>query len=133
MVRDKSGPSKARGKRTKRAPPARPRPAARAVGPPGDLGEAMLADFLADWLENGATAIGAMRGEKPSDYVRVAAALVPKAAPRKPDPLEDMTDAELDRAIQETAARIGLDIGEAAVDAAPGREGAAGGEGTAAD
>ena len=84
--------------------------AARAVSAPGELAAAFFADFLADWREHGPAAIAAMRGEKVTDYVKLAAALAPKAPSHDADPLKAMSDAELDRAIRECAALVGLEV-----------------------
>src|SRR5262249_3656895 len=42
------------------------------------LGEALLADLLADWQDHGAAAIAEMRVRDPSGYVRVVANLLPR-------------------------------------------------------
>ncbi|HLH92538.1 MAG TPA: hypothetical protein VKX28_29265 [Xanthobacteraceae bacterium] len=68
------------------------------------IGEAFLAAFLADWQDarNGRDAIAAMRTEKPTDYVKLAAALAPKEF--REDPIDELTDAELAARIAQLAA-----------------------------
>jgi hypothetical protein len=88
------------------------------------LGEKFVADFLADWQQNGATAIAALRAEKPSDYVRIAASILPKERNAKPEPLDELTDAELLERIGRVAARAGFEIRAAA----PAERGGATGE-----
>lgn len=53
-------------------------PAGRPKGARSKLGEAFLKELLADWEEHGAKAIIDMRDEKPGDYVKVVASLLPK-------------------------------------------------------
>ena len=63
------------------------------------LAEAFVADFLADWREGGKNAIEAMRKDKPTDYVKLAAALLPKDLAVKTEPIDELTDAEIDARI----------------------------------
>lgn len=42
------------------------------------MGEAFVDALLADWQTNGVQAIIDMRDEKPADYVKVVASLLPK-------------------------------------------------------
>jgi hypothetical protein len=93
--------------------------------PRAALAEAFFAAFLADWQEdgNGGKAIMAMRTDKPSDYVKLAAALLPKEFAPRDEPLDELTDAEI-------AARIAQLIGSEA--AAPHRGGEAAGDEEAA-
>src|SRR5689334_14152644 len=78
------------------------------------LGEKFVADFLEDWQQHGATAIAALRVEKPSDYVRIAASILPKERNARPEPLDELTDAELLERIGRVAARAGFEIRAAA-------------------
>ena len=53
-------------------------PAGRPKGARSKLAEAFVDALLADWKENGVEAIVAMREDKPADYVKVVASLLPK-------------------------------------------------------
>lgn len=53
-------------------------PAGRPKGARHKLGEAFVDALLADWQSNGVQAIIDMRDEKPADYVKVIASLLPK-------------------------------------------------------
>jgi hypothetical protein len=58
----------------------------------------LLATLAEDFARHGSEVIEQVRREKPVDYLRLVAAVLPKeAAP--PDPLEGLTDAELAAAI----------------------------------
>ncbi len=94
------------------------------------LDEAFVKALEADFIVHGATAIAALRTEKPTDYVKIVAALRGKDAAAATDPLREMTDAELDRHIEELARRAGFEIRAVAQ---PDREPAAHGEGADAD
>ena len=83
-----------------------------------ELGDAFIADFLADWQQHGPDVIGRLRAEKPADYVRIAAAILPKERNPRPDPIDELTDAELFERIASVATRTGLEVRAVAV---PGR------------
>lgn len=53
-------------------------PAGRPKGARSKLGEAFIDALLADWQANGIKAIIDMRDDKPADYVKVVASLLPK-------------------------------------------------------
>lgn len=53
-------------------------PAGRPKGARSKLGEAFLKELLADWEQHGAKAIIDMREDKPADYVKVVASILPK-------------------------------------------------------
>jgi len=105
---------------------------ATAAGPidAASLDEAFVKALEADFIAHGAKAIAALRGDKPTDYLKIVAALRAKDAGGAVDPLREMTDAELDRQIEELARRAGLEIRPAV---GAGGEGAARDEGTDAD
>ena len=94
------------------------------------LDEAFVKALEADFIAHGATAIAALRADKPTDYVKIVAALRAKDAGGAADPLREMTDAELDRHIEELARRAGFEIRPAV---GVGREETARDEGTDAD
>jgi hypothetical protein len=93
------------------------------------LAEAFLADLYADWCEQGKAAIAALRAEKPGEYVRIAASLLPKEPNLEVDPIDELTDAELAELIAQLAALAGLEIRAVAP---AGGAGAAGDESEAA-
>lgn len=53
-------------------------PAGRPKGARSKLGEAFVDALLADWQKNGVQAVIDMREERPGDYVKVIASLLPK-------------------------------------------------------
>jgi hypothetical protein len=124
-------------KRARRAPGSDPAhgsaaASATAAGPidAASLDEAFVKALEADFIAHGAKAIAALRDDKPTDYVKIVAALRAKDAGGTTDPLREMTDAELDRQIEELARRAGLEIRPAV---GAGGEDAARDEGTDAD
>ena len=121
-------------KRARRAPGSDPAHASAAASArpidAASLDEAFVKALEADFIAHGAKAIAALRDDKPTDYVKIVAALRAKDAGGAVDPLREMTDAELDRQIEQLAHRAGFEI-RAAVGA--GGEDAARDEGTDAD
>lgn len=81
-------------------------PAGRARGSRNKLGETFLADLHADWVEHGAVVIAAVRNERPQDYLKVVASIVPKRV--EVDGLSDLSSDELDRRIRQLAAELGF-------------------------
>jgi len=53
-------------------------PAGRPKGARSKLGEAFIDALLADWNTNGIKAIKDMRDERPGDYVKIVASILPK-------------------------------------------------------
>lgn len=53
-------------------------PAGRPKGARSKLGEAFLKEMLADFTEHGAAVIKAVRDEKPDQYLKVVASILPK-------------------------------------------------------
>lgn len=53
-------------------------PKGRPKGSRTAFAETFLKDFIADWEEHGADAITTVRKEKPAEYLKVAASLLPK-------------------------------------------------------
>jgi hypothetical protein len=70
-------------------------PAGRPVNARNRLSERFLTDMLADWEAHGAEAILKFRGERPGDYVKVMAAIVPKEFSVKVNEMEELTDEQL--------------------------------------
>ena len=61
------------------------------------LSERDLADLTADFEDHGAAAIRRAREKDPAAYVRLIASLLPKHTEKVPNPLEDLTDNELEQ------------------------------------
>jgi hypothetical protein len=79
---------------------------------------------------HGHSAIQSMRGEKPTEYVKLVAAVRGKDMNGSAaDALHALSDAELDRQIEEHARDVGFAITKVEVAAAPRREEAAADEG----
>jgi hypothetical protein len=76
-------------------------PKGRPKGSRNKLSEAFIQDFYADWIDNGAAAIVTMRKEKPHEYVKVAAGLLPKEL--KIERADELSDSELDARIRQLA------------------------------
>ena len=85
------------------------------------LGEAFLTDLQADWAEHGSAAIATVRQERPHEYLKVVASILPKELNVRVDPLEEMDDDELTailaaaRAVSRIHQEAGAGEGEADV------------------
>lgn len=72
-------------------------PAGRKPGSRNKLGEAFLEALLEDWTQHGAVAIVKVREEKPDQYLKVVASVIPREVElttREPR-LHDMSDEQL--------------------------------------
>lgn len=94
------------------------RSAGRPKGSRNALGEDFLKALHEDFAVHGVAAIQAMRAEKPVEYVKVIASILPKELNVKIDPIEDLTDDELINRLHAL---------RAAYNAVAGRSGEAGG------
>jgi len=74
-------------------------PAGRPKGSRHKLQENFLAALSDDFAENGVAAIQTMRKDRPGDYIRTVASLMPKQVEIE-RPLQDMTDDELSDSIE---------------------------------
>ena len=63
------------------------------------MGEDFVAALQADFAEHGAKVIEAVRIERPDQYLKVIASIVPKELMVKTDPIGDMSDNELESAL----------------------------------
>jgi hypothetical protein len=117
---------------TTSASAASPRPREPDPGPieADNLDEAFVKALETDFILHGAKAIAAMRADKPADYVKIVATLRAKDASDASEPLRQMSDAELDRRLDEAAKHAGYEIRRAAL---PRRNGTTGDEGADAD
>jgi len=94
-------------------------PLGRPKGARSKLGEAFLEDMLSDWEEHGKVVIEAVRADKPDQYLKVVASILPKELNVKVNELDDLTDDQLARqyaaiAASLVAAGIDLSAGNAA-------------------
>lgn len=67
----------------------------RPKGARNKLGEAFLSDMLSDWEANGVETIERVREEKPDQYLKVVASILPKDLNVNINPMEEATDDEL--------------------------------------
>lgn len=98
-------------------------PAGRPKGARNKLGEAFIQALHDDFNEHGIAAVQAVRSEKPDQYLKVIASLMPKEHRLSVnDQFTDMTDDELAERIRQLAATIApfLDGGATGADEAVG-------------
>lgn len=89
-------------------------PAGRPKGSRNKLGEAFLADMLADWEDNGVQVIAKVRTEKPDQYLKVVASILPQQLNVKVSEVDELTDEQLTRqlaAVVASLAAAGVDFG----------------------
>lgn len=89
-------------------------PAGRPKGARTKLGEEFLQDMLTDWKAHGIEVIEKVRAEKPDQYLKVVASVLPKELNVKVSELDDLTDDQLARqlaAIASQLANAGIDFG----------------------
>lgn len=102
-------------------------PKGRPKGSRNKLGEAFITDLQADWAEHGSAAIATVRQERPHEYLKVVASILPKELNVRVDPLEEMDDDELTailaaaRAVSRVHQEAGTGEGEADVGKPPGQ------------
>jgi hypothetical protein len=95
-------------------------PAGRKVGSRNKLGESFLSDMLEDWKVHGAAAIATFRADRPHDYVKVVAGLLPREVSVKVNELDELTDEQLARQLAAAIAQLtaaGADPGAGAGEA----------------
>lgn len=119
MTADNTGPKQ-------KAAPFKPgqsgNPAGRPKGSRNKLGEDFIAAMCDDFAEHGAAVIAKVRQERPADYLRVVASLLPKELRvDREKSMDEMSDAELMAIIRGTADACGLVVTEADDDP-PGRK-----------
>lgn len=83
-------------------------PNGRPKGARNKLGEDFIHALHDDFQEHGVTAIQTMRADKPHEYVKVIASLLPKEL--KVTTESDLTDDQLDQRIRQLAAAISLEL-----------------------
>lgn len=90
-------------------------PAGRPKGARSKLGEEFLQDMLADWAANGKAVIEAVRADKPEQYLKVVASILPKEMNLRVNDFDDLTDDQLARQLASIATQLanaGFGIGE---------------------
>lgn len=70
-------------------------PAGRPKGSRNALGEEFLSALQADFKEHGVTAIRTVRAERPHEYLKVVASILPKEINVKTTAVEEMSDDDL--------------------------------------
>ncbi len=83
----------------------------RPKGSRNKLGEQFLEALAQDFAEHGHEAIVACRAEKPNEYVKIVAGLLPKEHQVRKDPVDEMSDEEIADAL-DTPKRIVAGDGE---------------------
>lgn len=81
----------------------------RPKGSRNKLAEAFIADLVADWEQHGSEAIVQVREERPHEYLKVVASILPKEI--KIDRNDDMTDDQLRQRIRLLAEELGFALG----------------------
>lgn len=85
----------------------------RPKGSRNKLGEAFVSDMLADWEVHGAVVIATVREEKPDQYLRVVASVLPRELNVKVSELDELSDEQLQRQLAHIVAQLaaaGLDL-----------------------
>jgi hypothetical protein len=78
----------------------------RPKGARNKLGEKFVEDLLADWEEHGVAAIAEVRAEKPDQYLKVVASVIPKELNVTVQDYDDLSDDELAARFAAAAARL---------------------------
>jgi hypothetical protein len=91
----------------------------RPKGARNKLGEQFISDLYADWQEHGVETLAKVRSEKPDQYLKVVASILPKDLNVNINQMDDLTDDQLIQRIRslDSAIRPFLDAqGAGAVD-----------------
>ena len=81
-------------------------PAGRPKGSRNKLGEAFLADMLSDWELHGKATIETVRANKPDQYLKVVASILPKELNVRVNEFDDLTDEQLARQLAAIATQL---------------------------
>ncbi|MEM6899596.1 MAG: hypothetical protein AAF583_07500 [Pseudomonadota bacterium] len=80
----------------------------RPIGARNKLSEAFIEALHDDFVEHGKTVIEAVRKERPQDYLKVIASLLPKDVNLAVNPYEEMSDEQLQAQIKGLIGELGL-------------------------
>lgn len=83
-----------------------PKSPGRPKGARNKLGEAFLADMLADWEVHGIATIQEVRETKPDQYLKVVASILPKELNIKVNELDELSDEQLQRQLAAVVAQL---------------------------
>jgi hypothetical protein len=81
-------------------------PKGRPKGSRHKLGEDFLAAMVADFEQHGPATIVKVREERPADYLKIVASILPKELNVKTNAVEELSDAELEAGIEILRAMI---------------------------
>jgi hypothetical protein len=84
-------------------------PKGRPKGSRNKLGEAFIQDLYSDWQENGLATIETVRAERPHEYLKVVASILPKEV--KIERMDDMSDDDITKRIRRLADELGVALG----------------------
>ena len=87
-------------------------PSGRPKGSRNKLGEAFIEALHDDFLANGPAVIETVRVEKPDQYLKVIASILPKQLEIKSDAFEGMSDDELAALVAAARSALGIAEGE---------------------
>ncbi len=76
-------------------------PNGRPKGSRNKLSEDFLRELADNFAEHGRDTIERMREDRPGDYIRMIASLMPKETPQNVNPIADMTDEQIDERFRE--------------------------------
>lgn len=78
----------------------------RPKGARNKLGEQFVSDLYADWQEHGVKTLARVRDEKPDQYLKVIASILPKDLNVNINQMDDLTDEQLIQRIRSLDAAI---------------------------
>ncbi|WP_107341591.1 DUF5681 domain-containing protein [Agrobacterium pusense] len=81
-------------------------PAGRPKGARNKLGEQFIDDLYTDWKEHGVSTLARVREEKPDQYLKVVASILPKDLNVNINNMDDLTDDQLIQRIRSLDAAI---------------------------
>jgi hypothetical protein len=89
-------------------------PLGRPKGSRSKLSESFIAAMCSDFEENGVRVIETVRAERPQDYLKIIASILPKELHVKDASLDDMSDGELVELLAAVRSLVATDDGEKA-------------------
>lgn len=78
----------------------------RPKGARNKLGEQFISDLYADWQEHGVETLAKVRAEKPDQYLKVVASILPKDLNVNINQMDDLTDDQLIQRIRQLDSAI---------------------------